>query len=144
MGKGSHILAFTDISSALGWMYKASFDPVNAESNDSVARCIGWTKTMLFIGTPLVVKCWSSFIHSWRYCRCHSWIRCGTHLFPLFSKWRRQFKKYYAVRMTYASLLSFPINNSSVSVLIFVEANASFISLNQAVCFSSVSNTLRE
>ena len=30
MGKGSPILAFTDSSSALGWIHKASFDPVNA------------------------------------------------------------------------------------------------------------------
>ena len=28
--QGSHILSFTDSSSALGWMHKASFDPVNA------------------------------------------------------------------------------------------------------------------
>ena len=30
LGQGSHILAFTDSSSALGWMHKAYFDPVNA------------------------------------------------------------------------------------------------------------------
>ena len=43
LGQGSHILAFTDISSTLGWMHKASFDPVNAESHDAVARWLGWT-----------------------------------------------------------------------------------------------------
>ena len=43
LGQGSHILAFTDSSSALGWMHKASFDPVNAESHYAVARWIGWT-----------------------------------------------------------------------------------------------------
>ena len=43
MGQGSHILVFTDSSSALFWIHKASFDPVNAESHDAVARWIGWT-----------------------------------------------------------------------------------------------------
>ena len=43
MGQGSHILAFSDSSSALGWMHKASFDPVNAESHNAVAFWIGWT-----------------------------------------------------------------------------------------------------
>ena len=43
LGHGSNILEFTDISSALGWMHKASFDPVNAESHDVVARFLGWT-----------------------------------------------------------------------------------------------------
>ena len=42
-GQGSHILAFTDISSALGWMHKASLDPVDAESHDAVACWLGWT-----------------------------------------------------------------------------------------------------
>ena len=41
MGQGSHILAFTDSSSALGWMQKVSFDPVNAESHNAVARWLG-------------------------------------------------------------------------------------------------------
>ena len=41
MGKGSHILAFTDSSSTLGWMYKAYFSPVSAESHDAVARWLG-------------------------------------------------------------------------------------------------------
>ena len=43
MEQGSHILALTDNSSALGWMYKASFDPVNVESHNAVARWLGWT-----------------------------------------------------------------------------------------------------
>ena len=30
MGQGSQLLAFTDSSNALGWMYKSSFDKVNA------------------------------------------------------------------------------------------------------------------
>ena len=42
MGQGSYILAFTDSSSALGWMHKSSFDPVNAESHDAVSCWIGW------------------------------------------------------------------------------------------------------
>ena len=41
LGQGSHILAFTDSSSALVWMHKASFDPLNTESHDAVARCLG-------------------------------------------------------------------------------------------------------
>ena len=41
--QGSHILAFTDSSIALGWMHKASFDPVNAESHNTVARWLGQT-----------------------------------------------------------------------------------------------------
>ena len=52
LGQGSPILAFTDSSSALVWMHKASFDPVNAESHDAVARWLGWTlvshKTSLY------------------------------------------------------------------------------------------------
>ena len=43
LGQGSHILAFTDSSSALGWMHKASFDPLNAKSHDAVAQWLGWT-----------------------------------------------------------------------------------------------------
>ena len=43
MGQGSHILALTDSSSALGWMDKASFDPVNAESHNAVAPWLGRT-----------------------------------------------------------------------------------------------------
>ena len=37
MGQGSHILTFTDSYRALGWMHKASFEPVNAESHNTVA-----------------------------------------------------------------------------------------------------------
>ena len=43
MVQGSRILEFTDSYSALGWMHKSSFDPVNAESHYGVASCIGWT-----------------------------------------------------------------------------------------------------
>ena len=43
LGQGSQILAFTDSSSALGWMHKSSFDPLNAESYNVVARWLGWT-----------------------------------------------------------------------------------------------------
>ena len=46
--------------------------------------------------------------------------------------------------MTCAARLSFPINNSRVSVLIFVRSNAYFMSVVQSVCFSSGRNTLRE
>ena len=41
--QGSQILAFTNSSSALGWIHKASFDPVNAESHNPLARWLGWT-----------------------------------------------------------------------------------------------------
>ena len=43
MGQGSHILVFKDSSSTLVWMQKESFDPVNSESHDAVARWLGWT-----------------------------------------------------------------------------------------------------
>ena len=43
MGQGSHILAFTDSSSALSWMHKASFDPVKTEYHNAVSRWLGWT-----------------------------------------------------------------------------------------------------
>ena len=43
MGQGSHILAFTDSPSALVWMQKVSFDPVNAESYNAVALWLGLT-----------------------------------------------------------------------------------------------------
>ena len=43
LGQGSHIMAFTDSSSALGWMHKAYFDPVNTESYNTVARWLGCT-----------------------------------------------------------------------------------------------------
>ena len=43
LGQGSHILALTDISSALGWMHKDYFNPVNAESHNAVARWLIWT-----------------------------------------------------------------------------------------------------
>ena len=43
LGHGSHILAFTDISSYLGWIPKASFDPVNEGCYDMVAQCLGCT-----------------------------------------------------------------------------------------------------
>ena len=43
MVQGSHILAFIDSSSALGWIHKAYFDPVKVESHDIVARRLGWT-----------------------------------------------------------------------------------------------------
>ena len=39
----SHVLAFMDSSSALGWMHKASFDPVNKGGHDTVAGWMGWT-----------------------------------------------------------------------------------------------------
>ena len=104
----------------------------------------GLTKTMVLIGAPLVVTCWSNFIHSWRSWRCHSWSLCGPHFFPLFSEWRSRFKKFRSGGMTCASLLRFPINYSNVSVLIFVEANSFFMSFVQAVCFSSGRDTLRE
>ena len=79
------------------------------------------------------VTCWRNFIHSWRSRRCHSWRRCAPHCLPIFSKWRIRFKKYRAGGMTCAAWLSLPINYYSVSVLIFVEYKASFMSALQAV-----------
>ena len=43
MGQGSHVLDFSDSSSVLVWMHKASFDPVNTESHDAVPRWLGQT-----------------------------------------------------------------------------------------------------
>ena len=52
MGQGSHLLAFIESSSSLGWMHKASFDPVNSDSHYAVARWLGWklviNKTYLY------------------------------------------------------------------------------------------------
>ena len=41
--QGSNILAFTNSSSALGWMHKSSFDLVNVKPHDYVAFWLGWT-----------------------------------------------------------------------------------------------------
>ena len=68
--------------------------PYSQASDHSVTD--GLTKTMLLIGTPLVVTCLRNFIHSWRSWRCHIWSLCGLQFFPLVSKWRSQFKKYRA------------------------------------------------
>ena len=43
MGQGLHVLALTDSYRALGWIHKASFDPVNAESHDAGPPWLGWT-----------------------------------------------------------------------------------------------------
>ena len=43
LGYRYHALAFTDISSALGWMNKASSDPVNEGVHGTVARWMGCT-----------------------------------------------------------------------------------------------------
>ena len=104
--------------------------PYSQASDHSVTD--GLTKTMLLIGNPLVVTCWRNLIHSWRSWRCHSWRLCSPHFPPLVSKRRSRFKKYCAGRMTCAAWLSFLINDSRVSVLIFVEANASLMSLCHA------------
>ena len=127
------------------------YPPVTYSQASDYSVTDGLKKTMLLIGTPLVVTCWRSFIHNWRSSWCHSWSHCDPHP-PLssvsgvsgLSKWRIRFKKYFAVRMTCAAWLIFTINDSSVSVLIFVEDNASFMSLTQDVCFYSGRNTLRE
>ena len=37
LGQVSHILAFMDSSSSLGWIYKSSFNPVKEELHDTVA-----------------------------------------------------------------------------------------------------------
>ena len=39
----SRILSFTDSSSTLGWVHKASFQPVNVESHNDVSCWLGWT-----------------------------------------------------------------------------------------------------
>ena len=62
----------------------------------------------------------------------------------VFSNWYRRFKNYCDGGITRAAQLSFPINNSSVSVLIFVEANAYSMSVVQAFCLSYGRNTLIE
>ena len=36
-------MVFTDSSNTIGWKQKKSFDLVNSESHDAVARWIGWT-----------------------------------------------------------------------------------------------------
>ena len=123
-------------------LYPPNPIPYSQESDHSVTD--GLSTTMLLIGTPLVATCWRNNIHSWRFWRCHSWSCCGLHCFPLFSKWFSWFKKYRSYGMTCAAWLRLPINDSSVSVYIFVEANAYFMSVVQAVCFSSGRNTLRE
>ena len=43
LGHGSHVLELTDVSSALGWMKKVSFGPVNKVGHDTVERWMGWT-----------------------------------------------------------------------------------------------------
>ena len=43
LGHGDHVLSFMDSSSALVWMHKASFDPVNEGGHDMVARWLDWT-----------------------------------------------------------------------------------------------------
>ena len=116
--------------------------PYSQESAHSVTD--GLTRTMLLIGIPLVVTCWRNFIHSWRFWRCHGWSRCGPHFLPLFSKWLSWLNKYRAGGMTCDAWFSFQINNYSVSVLIFVEANDSFMSLVQTVCYCFGRNNLRE
>ena len=43
LGHQSHVLAFTDISSALGWIHKASFESLNEGFHYTVAQWLGWT-----------------------------------------------------------------------------------------------------
>ena len=43
IGKWSHILAFADSSSDLGWIQKSSFGTVTEELNDTVSWWPGWT-----------------------------------------------------------------------------------------------------
>ena len=42
LGYGTYVLAFTDSSSALGWIHKESFDQVNKGCHDTVTRWLGW------------------------------------------------------------------------------------------------------
>ena len=93
--------------------------PYSQPSDHSVTD--GLTNTMLLIGTPLVVTCWRSIIHSWRYIQCHSWSCCGPNSPPIFSKCCSRFKKCRSGGMTCAELLSFPIKYSSVSILILLK-----------------------
>ena len=75
--------------------------PYSQASNHIITD--GLKKTMLLIGTPLVVTCWRSFIHSRRSSRRHSWSRYGLLSPPIFSNWRSQFKKYRAGGMKCAA-----------------------------------------
>ena len=102
------------------------------------------TNTILLIGTNSVVTIWRNLIHSWSSWWCHGWRRCGSHLLPLLNRWRSWFNKYCAGGMIYISWLSLTINDSSVSVLIFVEDNVSLMLLTQDLCFSLGRNTLKE
>ena len=101
------------------------YPPISYSQASDHSVTDGLKNNMLLIGTPLVVTRWKNFIHSWRFWQCHSWSNCGDHCLTLFNKWRSRFKKYRYGGMTCALWLSFPINYSSVSVLTFVEANAS-------------------
>ena len=65
-------MEFTGITSALGWIHKASFDPVNAESHDAIARWICWTlfgnKTSLYlqhikVTENIITESISSYFH---------------------------------------------------------------------------------
>ena len=58
--------------------------------------------------------------------------------------WRSGFKKYWAGGITWAALLGLPINDSSVSILIFVEANTLLMLFVQDVCSSFGRNTLKK
>ena len=108
--------------------------PYSQASDHSVT--VGFTKTILLIGTPLVVTCCRNLIRRGISWRCHSWSCCGHHNSPLFSKWISQFNKDCAGGMKCAAWLKFPINDFSVSILICFEANDYFMSVAKAVWLS--------
>ena len=73
------------------------------------------------------------------------WLETLWYLFfPIFNRWRSCFNKYRAGGMACAAWSILPINNYSVSVLIFVEDNESFMLLTQVVCSYFGRNTLKE
>ena len=120
------------------------YPPMSYSQASEIVLLMVWQRLCCWLGPPLVVTRWRNFTHSWRSWQFHSWSRWGLHCFPLFSKRSICIKNYCYSGMKCAAWLIFQINNSSVSILIFVEVNASFMSVVQAVCLYVGSNTIIE
>ena len=95
-----------------------SSDPIFQASDHNVT--VGVVKTMLFIGTTFSMTHWRIFIQRWSYCLCQDWNRCGPHIFPLLRMWYSQIRKYLAGGMMCAVWLIFPMQDSILSVFIFL------------------------